>query len=108
MNNTWLKQIFKNEGDILGAFVSSKQRKNKEGQFCFVKFKREREASEAIYKNNGLLIKGNKIRVSWAKYHNGKPISLRSRVDPRQKDLRASREQKKAWKPAFRDGRSYK
>lgn len=43
--------------------------------FGFVRFMKEVEASNAIVINNGLVIKGSSIRVSWLKYCNGVPTN---------------------------------
>lgn len=41
MNNVGLKQLFKNDGDVLDVYTSSKVRKNKEGNFDFVRLLRK-------------------------------------------------------------------
>lgn len=51
MSNVWFSQIFKNEGNIIDAYVSNKERRGKKLRFGFVKFMQEDEASRAISKN---------------------------------------------------------
>lgn len=47
MSNIWLKHIFKNDGEVIDAFVSKKMRKNKPFNFGFVRFARENESYRA-------------------------------------------------------------
>lgn len=68
MDNDWLRQIFKHYGLIVDAFVFKKNRINKDAAFGFVRFAKEGEAIEATKVNNGLVVRGRRIIVSWAKY----------------------------------------
>lgn len=108
MTNTWLKQIFKNEGDILGAYVLSKQRRNNETKFGFVRFRKECETASAISRNNGLWIKGQQISVTLTKYSNGKAIQYNNSSGSSRSGKLVRNEQRKECRLVLRDARSYK
>lgn len=105
MNNVWLRQIFKNDGRLIDAFVSRKQRRNNQFWFGFVRLINKKDAEKAIKRNNGLEVKGCKLKVSWAKYSSNN--SSASKVVPRHVNSGKNKETK-MWKPTVRDARSYK
>lgn len=103
MSKTWLRQIFKNDGNVVDAFVSMKDRRNAKGRFGFVKFQRKEEAEYAISHNNGLDVKGHKMIVQWSRYgRNHAPVEKRTEKQ-HSRILHT-----KTWIPARRDNRSYK
>ena len=64
----WLEQIFRGEGEISNVFISHKRRSKSDDRFGFVRFKRLEEAERAIRNLNGIKIRDNYIKVSFAKY----------------------------------------
>lgn len=105
MSNTWIKQIFKNDGRVVDAYVSSKERRNKDGKFAFVKFQKKHEAERAIGRNDGLLVRGRAMKVQWAKF-NGDHRRMEEANE--EKHVRSINKQVKVWRPAVRGSRNYK
>lgn len=69
MINLWLRQNFKHDGIVLDAFVSGKTRNATKTYFGFIRFKSALEAENIMRRNDGLQIKGHRIRVFKAKYY---------------------------------------
>lgn len=67
MSNMWLKQIFKNYGDVNNAYVSMK-RTYTDTRFSFLRFLSKNKAESVIRKSNGLIIRGRKTLVKCATY----------------------------------------
>lgn len=59
MTNTWLKQIFRNDGKIVDVYISNKARANKNFKFNFIRFAKREEAIRAMQRNNGLEVNGH-------------------------------------------------
>lgn len=68
MINSWLCQIFKNEGRLVDNFESNKLRPNTNYKFGFVRFVSEESARKAMKRNDGLKVRGLKMKVSFSKY----------------------------------------
>lgn len=102
MSNLWLRQLFQNDGLILDTFIPYTLRIGKDTRFGFVRFQKEDQASHAINRNNGLLIKGQKLEVKWAKY------ARNTHIKKKGNSHQVPTPKQKVWKPAQRDTRSYK
>lgn len=50
------------------TFVSSKKKRTNEVKFGFIRFAKRVDVIEALKKNDGLVIKGKKMRITIAKY----------------------------------------
>lgn len=68
MSNLWLRQFFKNDGEILDVYVPNRIRKGKNYKFGFVKFKRKSDVDRAIRRNRDFQIKGMKIVIQRARF----------------------------------------
>lgn len=107
MNNIWLRQFFKNDGHVLDAYVPHKIRKNRDVRFDFVSFSKKEEALNAIKRNHMILVKVRTLQVHQAMYD--RPL-----VPPSTSLQGVNNNQKNktyrpiVWRPANRDGRSYK
>lgn len=63
MTNSLLKQVFKNDREVLHAYVSMKKRNNNTTKFGFIRFGKKREAENSMKRNNGLLIRGSSMVI---------------------------------------------
>lgn len=64
----WVHDLFSEYGKVVDVFVSKKIRKGCKDAFGFVRFKRIKDAKEAINKLNGHGIKNMKMSVALARY----------------------------------------
>ena len=64
----WLLQVFRGIGEISDVFVSQKTRSNRDCRFGFVRFKFLQDAKKAVRDLNGILVRGKKLSISFAKY----------------------------------------
>lgn len=97
MMSVWLWKLFKNEGRMIEAYVSRKARPNKRYLFRFVWYPKEKEAYEAINRDNGLIVEGFKMSVVFSKYQKMKSQEVPKKVQtPKPKES-------KVWWPAQRD-----
>lgn len=63
-------------GVVADSYISKKQRKNKVGNFGFIRFHNREDAERAVKRFDGLQIFGSKLHVSMAKYRkDGSPVS---------------------------------
>lgn len=67
ISKEWLFQIFKHEGRMIDTFVSSKVRQTNKNKFGFVLFSMKEESLNAMKRNDGLEIRGLKMKVSLSK-----------------------------------------
>ena len=68
MTRDWLLQIFRGEGEVIDVYVSQKRRHNNNCRFGFVRFKKLKDARNAIRNLNGAMCRGQNLKVSFAKY----------------------------------------
>ncbi|KAH7855185.1 hypothetical protein Vadar_022226 [Vaccinium darrowii] len=68
MDVIWLQQIFSPCERVVDVFIPSKKSKSFNTKFGFIRFKRREEALRAINDLNGLLIRGFRMFVQFAKF----------------------------------------
>ncbi|KAK7268948.1 hypothetical protein RIF29_21659 [Crotalaria pallida] len=65
-----LWKIFQEFGEVVHLYISLKRRENKNQLFGFVRYGTKEDASEAIRRTKGLMVKGEKLFVKWASQEN--------------------------------------
>lgn len=68
MSNLWLRQLFQNDGCVIGSFVPNKMRNGKTTKVEFVRFEKEDQEVRDTMRCQGLVKKSNKLDVKWAKF----------------------------------------
>lgn len=96
-----LRDFFKPAGKVVDSFISFKKRANRKWDFGFVRFRTRKEAYGAIHALDGSVLRGVKIRVTFAKYSKGgKPFPHNH-----DKGFNFKRQHRSTPQPSFRDHR---
>ena len=69
MSWDWLLQIFRGVGEVVDVYVSHKRRIRNGCKFSFVRFKKIKEAKNAIRDLDGVKVRDRCMKVSFAKYN---------------------------------------
>ena len=103
----WLQQIFKGEGEVIDIYVSRKARWFNICKFGFVRFKMLDEAMKAVRNLDGVMIRGRRLKVSFARYDKNGLFQNGSAMAETMKETDATGEEENHGSNK-RDGRSFK